>query len=121
VFAPVLGGFRLVDLPIFNENAMANESKNLRICGKGHKYYKSSDCLTCPICEQEHKPADGFLSTLGAPARRALENKGIKTVKQLSGFTKADILKLHGMGPASIPKLLEALTAEGLSFKTRDK
>ena len=100
---------------------MATEDKNLRICEKGHKYYKSSDCPTCPICEQERKPADGFLSLLGAPARRALENKGIKTVKQLSEFTKADILKLHGMGPASIPKLQAALAAEGLSFKNRGK
>ncbi|MEO6977218.1 MAG: RNA polymerase alpha subunit C-terminal domain-containing protein [Mucilaginibacter sp.] len=100
---------------------MANENKNLRICEKGHKYYKTTDCPTCPVCEQERKPAAGFLSTLGAPARRALENNGIKTVKQLSEFTKAEILKFHGMGPASIPKLLEALAAEGLSFKTKGK
>src|ERR1700761_5907799 len=106
MFAPVPGGFRLVDLLISNEKTMANEDKNLRFCEKGHKYDKSSDCPTCPICETERKPAHGFLSTLGAPARRALENQGIKTVKQLSEFTKADILKLHGMGPASMPKLL---------------
>jgi len=121
VFAPFAGNFRLVDLFIFNENTMANENKNLRICENGHKYYKSSDCPTCPICESERKPADGFLSTLGAPARRALENNGIKTVKQLSEFTKAEILKFHGMGPASMPKLQEALAAEGLSFKTKGK
>lgn len=98
---------------------MANDSKNLRTCEKGHKYYKTTDCPTCPVCENERKPADGFLSLLGAPARRALENKGITTVKQLSEYTKADILKLHGMGPASMPKLLDALAAEGFSFKTK--
>jgi len=100
---------------------MANDNKNVRTCEKGHKYYKTTDCPTCPVCENERKPADGFLSMLGAPARRALENRGVMTVKQLSEFTKADILKLHGMGPASMPKLLEALAAEGLSFKTKGK
>ena len=58
-----------------------------------------------------------FLDSLGGPARRALENKGINTVKQLSTFSKKEILKLHGMGPASIPKLETALKAAGLSFK----
>jgi DNA-directed RNA polymerase alpha subunit len=100
---------------------MPDSNKSLRTCEKGHKYYKSSDCPTCPVCEQERKPADGFLSSLGAPARRALENNGIKTVKQLSEFTKADILKLHGMGPASMPKLQAALATEGLSFKNKGK
>jgi len=58
-----------------------------------------------------------FLSLLGAPARRALENNGIKTLQQLSKFSEKEILKLHGMGPSSIPKLRIALNSEGLSFK----
>ena len=89
---------------------------NLRTCPKGHKYYKSSDCPTCPACEQERKPKDNFLSLLSAPARRALENEGISNLNQLSKFTEKEILKLHGMGPASIPTLKNALQAEGLSF-----
>jgi len=56
---------------------MTSSNKSLRTCAKGHKYYKSSDCPTCPICEKELKPATGFLSILSAPARRALENNGI--------------------------------------------
>ncbi|TND01812.1 MAG: hypothetical protein FD123_4188 [Bacteroidetes bacterium] len=91
--------------------------KNLRTCRKGHTYYKSSDCPTCPVCEQERKPKDGFLALLSAPARRALENKGIATLKQLAACSEAEILKLHGMGPASLPKLHSALKGEGLSFK----
>jgi len=90
---------------------------SLRICANGHQYTKTSDCPTCPICENERKPKDGFLSILSAPARRALENKGIKTLKQLSKFSEEEILNLHGMGPASIPKLRSALEAEGLTFK----
>jgi hypothetical protein len=60
-----------------------------------------------------------FTAQLSAPARRALENNGIKTLKQLAGFSKADILKLHGMGPGSIPKLEALLRQNGLGFKEK--
>jgi predicted RecB family nuclease len=89
----------------------------LRICKQGHRYHKSSDCPTCPHCEAERKPETGFLSQLSAPARRALENNGIKTVKQLAAHTEPEILGLHGMGPASLPKLRAALAEAGLKFK----
>lgn len=90
---------------------------SVRICAKGHTYNKTSDCPTCPVCENERKPKKGFLSLLASPARRALENKGIKTLKQLSEFSEAEILKLHGIGPSTIPKLRDELFKEGLSFK----
>lgn len=63
------------------------------------------------------KPESGFLSTLSAPARRALENNGITTVQQLSQYSEADILTFHGMGPGSLPKLRAALETNGLAFK----
>ncbi len=28
--------------------------KTLRMCEKGHEYYKSSDCPTCLTCEKEN-------------------------------------------------------------------
>jgi len=90
---------------------------NLRVCSNGHQYYKSSDCPTCPVCERERKPQDSFLSLLFAPARRALERNGIKTLDQLSKFSEKEISELHGMGQSSIPKLREALQTQGLSFK----
>ena len=96
---------------------MATSIKQRRTCPKGHKYYKSSDCPTCPICEEERKPKDSFLSLLAAPARRALESKEISTLLHLSQFSETEILELHGMGPASIPKLRKALQTNGLSFK----
>ncbi|HMU10625.1 MAG TPA: RNA polymerase alpha subunit C-terminal domain-containing protein [Ferruginibacter sp.] len=92
--------------------------RTLRVCTNGHRYYKSSDCLTCPVCEQQRKPVEGFLSVLSAPARRALESKGVKTLKQLSRFSEKDILALHGMGKTSLPLLKEALLKKGLTFKT---
>ncbi|MEH7082237.1 RNA polymerase alpha subunit C-terminal domain-containing protein [Neobacillus drentensis] len=96
---------------------MSTSEKNLRTCVQGHQFYKSSDCPTCPTCENERKPADGFLSVLSAPARRALENNGISTLQQLSTFTEKEVLQFHGMGPASLPKLRSALKESGLSFK----
>lgn len=92
--------------------------RTLRVCLNGHRYYKSSACITCPECEQQRKPGEGFLSGLSAPARRALENKGIKTLKQLSRFSEKEILALHGMGKTSLPLLKEALQKAGLTFKT---
>jgi hypothetical protein len=89
----------------------------LRTCQQGHRYYKSSDCLTCPICEKQRKAINGFLSLLAAPARRALENRRITTLKKLASFTEAEILSLHGMGPGSMPKLREALKNAGLFFR----
>ncbi len=62
-------------------------------------------------------PADSFQSSLSAPAQRALQNAGISSLKQLSKYSEAQILELHGMGPGSLPKLRSALAAEGLAFK----
>ena len=91
--------------------------QNQRTCKAGHTYYKSSDCPTCPICEQERKPEIGFLSSLVAPARRALEREGITTLRQLSRRTEEEIQELHGIGPTTIPKLKAALAGKGLTFK----
>lgn len=90
--------------------------KNLRTCKNGHQYYKSSDCPTCPICEEARKPKDGFFALLAAPAQRALENVNIKTLKQLSKYSESDILKLHGIGKTAIPILKIELEKAGLTF-----
>lgn len=90
--------------------------KILKTCINGHKFYKSSDCNTCPICEKERKPKDDFLSLLVAPARRALERENIKSLTDLSKYNEKEILLLHGIGKSTIPKLKEMLTNEGLTF-----
>ncbi len=89
----------------------------LKTCPKGHQFYKSSDCPSCPICEEARKPKGGFLSLLGAPARRALEHEGISSLEQLSAYSEKDILSLHGIGKSSLPKLNDALAKAGLTFK----
>ena len=91
--------------------------KSLRTCPNGHRFYKSSDCPVCPVCEQENKPAEGFLSRLSAPARRALLSENIITEKRLSSYTLKEILSLHGTGKSAIPILEKALADAGLSFK----
>ncbi|WP_128100967.1 RNA polymerase alpha subunit C-terminal domain-containing protein [Paenibacillus sp. DCT19] len=96
---------------------MAETNKTLRTCAQGHQYYKSSDCPTCPECEKKHKPLTGFLSLLSAPARRALEHEGITTLEKLSNYREKDILKLHGIGPSSMPSLRKSMEEEGLRFK----
>ena len=88
-----------------------------KTCGRGHRFFKSSDCPFCPICERERKPKDRFLSLMAAPARRALEGKGIISLEELSNYSKVEIVELHGIGPSSIPKLENLLKERGLSFK----
>ncbi len=91
--------------------------KTLRICSHGHRYYKSSDCPVCPLCEADRKPREGFLETLSAPARRALEHQQITSEEKLAQYTEKQILQWHGIGKASLPKLRQLLDAKGLSFK----
>jgi DNA-directed RNA polymerase alpha subunit len=90
-----------------------------RICSKGHKFYKSSDCPTCPVCEKQRKPDTDFLSFISSPAKRALERESISTLLKLSKYSEKEILTLHGMGPGSIPKLKNALKEKGLSFRKK--
>ncbi|MFP7335468.1 RNA polymerase alpha subunit C-terminal domain-containing protein [Shouchella clausii] len=94
-----------------------NTSKELKTCDKGHKYYKSTDCPSCPTCQQESKPSSGFLSKLSSPTRNALIHEGITTLEQLSRKSEKEILKIHGIGPASLPTLRAALEEKQLSFK----
>lgn len=97
-------------------NNSTQSVKNLRVCSKGHKYYKSSSCPVCPMCDKQNAPQEGFLSELSAPARRALENAGITTLHKLSQYNESEILELHGLGPSTIPTLRKALKSEELAF-----
>jgi hypothetical protein len=92
----------------------------LKTCSRGHLFYKSSDCPVCPTCwpgYYREKAQSDFREKLSTPALRALLNAKISNLKKLSKLTEAELLKLHGMGPSSIPKLRSALKEKGLSFK----
>ncbi|MGG0642998.1 RNA polymerase alpha subunit C-terminal domain-containing protein [Sporosarcina gallistercoris] len=96
---------------------MTRDDKDIKVCTQGHRYAKKSDCPTCPVCEEERKPENGFVSNLAAPARRALENNGIHSLQVLATYTEKELLQFHGLGPASIPKLKAALKEQGMGFK----
>jgi DNA-directed RNA polymerase alpha subunit len=88
-----------------------------KTCPNGHTFYKSSDCPTCPTCEKDRKDKEGIFVSLAAPARRALENEGIKTLEQLACYSEQEILALHGMGKSSLPQLLQLLLNNKLTFR----
>lgn len=67
--------------------------------------------------KEKQTPTKSFLDDIVAPARRALENNKITTLKKLATFTEAELLAFHGIGPSTLPKLRNALKSEGLSFK----
>lgn len=92
-----------------------------RICPNGHVFMKTSDCPACPQCEIECATVDGWMAKLGAPARRALERAGIRSLKQLAARSEKDLLALHGFGPATLPVLRKELKAAGLQFTTTTK
>lgn len=101
------------------------KKKSLKLCSRGHKFFKSSDCPVCPKCwvgYYRKKIHNDFPDNLGAPALRALHSAKITKLKQLTKYTEADLLELHGIGPSSIPKLRAALKLKKLLFlKAKNK
>jgi DNA-directed RNA polymerase alpha subunit len=88
-----------------------------KTCKLGHTFYKSSDCPTCPTCEKMKEPTTGFLARLSNPARNALLHHGIDTIQKLSTYSEKEILKIHGIGKASLPVFRSSLEEQGLAFK----
>jgi hypothetical protein len=80
-------------------------------------FFKTPGCSTCPRCEAARKPQHGFLASLAAPARRALEGAGLTTLAALTKKTEVQVLELHGMGPNAMSRLRAALHKEGLRFR----
>lgn len=58
----------------------------------------------------------GFPRGMSQPALSALLAAGITTLEQVAAAGATDILKLHGVGPKSIPLLRQALADRGLTF-----
>ena len=57
---------------------------------------------------------------LSNPARRALANAGIKSLRQLAKYSEAEVSELHGIGPNAVKQLQGALRAKGLSFASKE-
>jgi predicted RecB family nuclease len=65
----------------------------------------------------DYTKVDPAFAKLAKPAQRALMNAGIFTVKDLAKHTRAEVEKLHGIGPSAFPKLEAALEASRLRFR----
>lgn len=63
------------------------------------------------------KTENNVFDQLPAPARRALLGAGIDRLDKLADYTEEELLALHGLGPASLPKLRQALSEAGLGLK----
>jgi predicted flap endonuclease-1-like 5' DNA nuclease len=56
------------------------------------------------------------LPNIGRPATRALVGAGITQLQQLTAWSEADLVKLHGVGSKAVRILREALRERGLTF-----
>lgn len=56
------------------------------------------------------------LPKLSAPAQRALASAGITRLDQLAGKPEPEVLALHGLGPAQLSVLRNAMAAHGFSM-----
>ncbi len=108
---------RIVKFRVEENTTKATSKKLLRTCKLGHKYHKTSNWHTCPICEQQQKPDEGFMAQLGAPARRALEREGIQSLEQLVAYSVTQLPSMLGLGKSTIPKLNATLIADSIVLK----
>ncbi len=95
---------------------MSTKFAKNRTCANGHLFIKSSDCPTCPHCKKE-KGKINIFSFLSAPARRAIENAGVKSLNDLAIYSEKELLQLHGIGPSSIPKIKKILSLNNLELR----
>lgn len=56
------------------------------------------------------------LPKIGAPATRALHNAGYQALRDLAGVPRAELTKLHGMGPKALDIIQGALEQHDLSL-----
>ncbi|MEV5823213.1 helix-hairpin-helix domain-containing protein [Micromonospora harpali] len=54
------------------------------------------------------------LPRIGAPATRALNNAGYKTLRDLAGVPRAELARLHGMGPKALGIIQRSLEEHDL-------
>ena len=56
------------------------------------------------------------LPKVGAPATRALNGAGYTELRQLAGASRAELAKLHGIGPRALRIIAAALEEHRLSL-----
>ncbi len=58
-----------------------------------------------------------FLSKLSNPARSALEYEGIDSFEKLASLSKKELLSIHGIGPKTLPIVIEWLNNVGMALR----
>lgn len=76
-----------------------------------------SDCVIVNRTTSSNERPWQALGVPGAPARRALVNANIKTLKQLRNRRRGDVAALHGMGPKAMTYLDALLKAHEMTWK----
>ena len=56
------------------------------------------------------------LPRISAPALRALDNAGFRTLRQLANASRRQLAELHGMGPKALTIIEQALAEHGLAL-----
>jgi len=62
-------------------------------------------------------PDELTLPRTSAPAARALDDAGVRDLRDLAARTEREIASLHGMGPKALQVYKAALAAAGLAFR----
>lgn len=57
------------------------------------------------------------LPKISKPALRALNSINVKTLEDITNYSDAELLELHGFGPKAIRILREIMDEQGLKFK----
>ena len=58
-----------------------------------------------------------FLSKLSNPARSALEYEQIDSFEKLASLTQKELLSIHGIGPKSLPIVIDSLKNVGMKLR----
>lgn len=75
-----------------------------------------TECEKDVIREFDYSNLGPEFAKLSRPAKRALINNGILSVRDLASWRQRDVMQLHGVGPKALPIFEDALLAEGLDF-----
>jgi hypothetical protein len=67
--------------------------------------------------QSTHPNESAFPKGVSGPALRALHGAGVRSLRDLTRWSEADLAKLHGMGPKALGVLKEAMATEGLSWR----
>ena len=67
--------------------------------------------------ETTHPNRDAFPPGMSGPSLRALRTAGVRSLDELTRWTRRDLAALHGMGPKALGVLQAALQERGLDLR----